>query len=144
MATVTVSGCPGTVDPGASDALPSDAGNPSTGEGFGSPRAPRPIEHCIMGEIECPQCGTWYDADAETCEWQQEDDGSWKPTAFGPATAVCESCNLLLCLDTGLVYDLSRTQDKAPLHSVAECEIEDCHDCDDFWRDEYADAREGD
>ena len=29
---------------------------------------------------------------------------------------------------------------RAPLHSVAECEIEDCPDCDDFWRDEMADA----
>lgn len=29
-------------------------------------------------------------------------------------------------------------------HSVAECEIDDCPDCDEFWRDEYADVREGD
>lgn len=37
----TVSGCPGTVDPGASDALPSDAGNVSSvGAGSGSPQAP--------------------------------------------------------------------------------------------------------
>lgn len=31
-----------------------------------------------------------------------------------------------------------------PLHSVAECEIEDCPDCDEFWIDEHADSREGD
>jgi len=36
----TVSGCPGTVDPGASDALPSDAGILQGGEGSGSPHAP--------------------------------------------------------------------------------------------------------
>lgn len=36
----TVSGCPGTVDPGASDALPSDAGILQGGAGESSPHAP--------------------------------------------------------------------------------------------------------
>jgi hypothetical protein len=31
----------------------------------------------------------------------------------------------------------------SPLHSVAECTIEDCQDCWEFWRDEMADHREG-
>lgn len=62
-------GCPCAAEQGASGQLDPDAGNPSTGEGFGSPRA--------------------------------------------------------------------------PLHSVAECEMDGCPDCADFWRDEMADSREG-
>jgi len=34
-------------------------------------------------------------------------------------------------------------EDDPPLHCVAECDIEDCPDCAEFWVDEYADYREG-
>jgi hypothetical protein len=72
-----------------------------------------PDETRLVGVAECDRCGADVELWADAEEWQQQDDGSWKVTGFGPGQGVC--CDLLYAdwWEGTFVFDL-RTEQPHP------------------------------
>jgi hypothetical protein len=72
---------------------------------FGSPtskdiEADRELRYEHLSEVfataYCPGCGKPVELVAETDAWEQDDEGNWKHSEYGPATGFCKDCRVLI------------------------------------------------